>query len=74
MVAYHGDTVNTAARIRSACNNVNKKFLVSAEILSQLTDIDIKYSVEYVGLSNLKGKKNIIGLLSIEEKDGRPDL
>ena len=53
---------------------MNKKFLVSAEILSQLIDIDIKYSVESVGLSNLKGKKNIIGLLSIEEKDGRPDL
>lgn len=73
-IAYHGDTVNTAARIRSACNDVNKKFLVSAEILSQLTDIDIKYSVEYVALSNLKGKKNIIGLLSIEEKDVRPVL
>ncbi|MCP5063010.1 MAG: adenylate/guanylate cyclase domain-containing protein [Ignavibacteriae bacterium] len=73
-IAYHGDTVNTAARIRSACNDVNKKFLVSAEILSQLTDIDMKYSVESVGLSNLKGKKNIVGLFSIEEKDGKPDL
>lgn len=72
-IAYHGDTVNTAARIRSVCNDVNKKFLVSAEILSQLTDIDIKYSVESVGLSNLKGKKNIIGLLSIEEKDETPN-
>jgi adenylate cyclase len=67
-IAYHGDTVNTAARIRSACNDVNKKFLVSAELLSQLVNFDQHYDMESVGHSNLKGKKNVVGLISIEEK------
>lgn len=67
-IAYHGDTVNTAARIRSVCNDAKRKLLISAELLSQLPSIDENYEIEHIGLSNLKGKKNIIGLISIEEK------
>ncbi|MCP5063009.1 MAG: adenylate/guanylate cyclase domain-containing protein [Ignavibacteriae bacterium] len=67
-IVYHGDTINTASRICSVCNNVNKMFLVSAELISKLSNIDDHYKIESVGLSNLKGKKNTVGLLSIEEK------
>lgn len=67
-IAYHGDTINTTARIRSTCNDVNKRILVSAELLSLLDGIDKEFHVESVGLPNLKGKKNIIGLFNIKEK------
>lgn len=64
-IAYHGDTINTAARIRSTCHELNSELLISAELLSLLPDIDSEYNVEHVGLSDFKGKKNVVGLFSI---------
>lgn len=67
-IAYHGDTVNTAARIRSICHDVNKRLLISAELLSILYEFDKEYSVESIGVRNLRGKKNVIGLFSVIPK------
>ena len=55
-IAYHGDTVNTTARIRSECSVLNEKLLISAELLDLLPDIDIEYLVESKGVFSLKGK------------------
>ena len=35
-IAYHGDTLNTAARIQSICNSYEKKFLSSANVLKNI--------------------------------------
>jgi len=67
-IAYHGDTINTAARIRSECSSLNRNLLISAELLSQLKDIDEDYKIESMGVTSLKGKENIIGLFSVTGK------
>ena len=67
-IAYHGDTINTTARIRSECSNFEKDLLISADLLSILENIDVKYNVESVGISSLKGKQNVIGLFSIKKR------
>ena len=66
-IAYHGDTINTAARIQSVCNQYNKIFLVSGDI-KEFTDLDKEYSVELLGDINLKGKEKPIGVYSVEGK------
>jgi len=68
-IAYHGDTVNTAARIQSICNERGKKLVVSAELLSILKDkkLDEKYRIVSEGVTKLKGKKHSIGIFSVEE-------
>jgi adenylate cyclase len=68
-IAYHGDTVNTAARLQTVCNERGKRLMVSAELLSILTDknLDEKYSIVSEGLTKLKGKKHSIGIFSVEE-------
>jgi adenylate cyclase len=66
-IAYHGDTINTAARIRSTCHKLNSELLISAELLSLLPDIDAEYNVDHVGFSDFKGKKNVVGLFSISK-------
>jgi len=68
-IAYHGDSVNIAARLCSACSKYKKSLLISAELLSYLPQIDIKYSVESMGIINLKGKKNAIGIINVELKE-----
>ncbi len=67
-IAYHGDTINTTARIRSECANFDEDLLISADLLSILENIDVKYNVESVGIASLKGKQNVIGLFSIKKK------
>jgi adenylate cyclase len=68
-LAYHGDTVNTAARIQSVCNERDKKLIVSAELLSILndTELDKKYCFESEGITHLKGKKHAVGIFSVKE-------
>lgn len=65
---YNGDVLNTTSRIRSYCSEVGKRFLVSSEVVSKLTNIDNNYEVEAFGVPHLKGKKNIVGLFSLERK------
>ena len=67
-IAYHGDTINTTARIRSTCNKYKECLLVSAELLSRLNDLDKSYSIESVGVANFKGKANVVGLFRIRPK------
>ena len=59
-----GDTINTAARIRSACTDMNQKFIISKEVLDLL---DLKeWQTEPLGLTDLKGKHNGIELFALK--------
>ncbi|MCP5061399.1 MAG: adenylate/guanylate cyclase domain-containing protein [Ignavibacteriae bacterium] len=66
-IAYHGDAINIAARIRSSCTDFNKKLLLSAELLSLLNGLDSEFLIESIGVTQLKGKKNIVGVFSIDK-------
>ncbi|MEO7982501.1 MAG: adenylate/guanylate cyclase domain-containing protein [Bacteroidota bacterium] len=59
-----GDTINTAARIRSACTELNQKFLVSKEIIELLDMKD--WQSESMGLVDLKGKNESIELFTLK--------
>jgi adenylate cyclase len=64
-IAYHGDTMNTAARIQSVCNEYKKNFLVSEYLFSTLgANENIKS--EPLGTISLRGKTEKVGLVSIE--------
>ena len=68
-IAYHGDTLNTTSRIQSVCNELNKCLVISADLLSILHDkeLDEKYIIESKGIAQLKGKKYVVGLFSVDE-------
>lgn len=66
-IAYHGDTINTTARIQSVCNQFDKEFLVSMYLLEK-TGINAYFNTQPLGLIQLKGKMNQIGIASIEGK------
>ncbi len=63
-LAMSGDTMNTAARIRSACNELNQKFIMSKDFMdnSGLKD----WQGESLGIIDLKGKAEGIELYSIK--------
>ncbi|UCH66398.1 MAG: adenylate/guanylate cyclase domain-containing protein [Ignavibacterium sp.] len=66
-IAYHGDTLNTASRIQSVCNQYDKIFLASGNI-KEFADLENKYSVELIGDINLRGKTESIDIYSIDRK------
>ena len=54
-IAYHGDTLNTPARIQSICNEFGKKLLASSFFFEQ-SNIDSQFSITSLGNILLKGK------------------
>nr|WP_321236662.1 adenylate/guanylate cyclase domain-containing protein [uncultured Psychroserpens sp.] len=63
-IAYHGDVINTTARIQSECNKYNENVLISNRLLE---DIDLKsiYTSNAIGDVQLKGKQEIITISAI---------
>jgi len=70
-IAYHGDTVNTTARIQSVCSELKKRLIISADLLGMLHDkeLDKKYHIVSEGITRLKGKKHEIGIFSVDKKN-----
>ncbi|WGQ10539.1 adenylate/guanylate cyclase domain-containing protein [Pedobacter gandavensis] len=64
-IAYHGDTLNTASRIQSVCNDYHKKFLISAHALNSL-DQHQQLKTEAIGDILLRGKSVKVGIFSVE--------
>ena len=59
-----GDTMNTTARIRTACSELNQKFIASKDFISRL---DIKeWQAESLGSIELKGKSNEVELFTLK--------
>jgi len=63
-LAMSGDTMNTTARIRSACNELNHKFIMSKDFMDN-TDLK-EWQGESLGIVDLKGKANGIELFSLK--------
>lgn len=63
-IAMSGDTMNTTARIRGACNELNHNFVVSKQFIE---NIDLKeWQSENLGLIDLKGKGEGVELYSLK--------
>jgi adenylate cyclase len=63
-IAYHGDVLNTTARIQGECNTYNQSLLASEDIISEL-DIEPPFTIEYVGEPILKGKEKRVKIYGI---------
>ncbi|HEY5408877.1 MAG TPA: adenylate/guanylate cyclase domain-containing protein [Ginsengibacter sp.] len=63
-LAMSGDTMNTTARIRSACNELQHHFIVSKTFVE---NIDLKqWQTESLGMVELKGKGSSIELFTLK--------
>src|SRR4030095_7202649 len=63
-IAMSGDTMNTTARIRTACSELNHKFIVS-KTFAELIDLK-EWQVEDLGVIDLKGKKDGVELVALK--------
>jgi adenylate cyclase len=63
-LAYHGDVLNTAARIQGRCNEYNKKLLVSEELKNNF-EKQPTYGFEFLGDVILKGKEEPVNIYAV---------
>ncbi|TCZ69886.1 adenylate/guanylate cyclase domain-containing protein [Flaviaesturariibacter aridisoli] len=61
---YTGDTVNTTARIRGICHDVNESFVLSGAFMSEF-DKPHGYRIKAIGRIELKGKVEWVKLYSM---------
>ncbi|MEP2026138.1 MAG: adenylate/guanylate cyclase domain-containing protein [Reichenbachiella sp.] len=64
-IAYHGDVLNTGARIQSKCNELGKNLLVS-EVFAKEVEKVIAYRQELMGEIALKGKEKAVNIYALE--------
>jgi len=64
---FHGDTVNTAARIRSECTTANRPLLLSGDLLNHLS-ATTGLTTENMGRIKLRGKEEEIELFAMKEE------
>jgi adenylate cyclase len=65
-IAYHGDVLNTAARMEGKCNEYGKKILAS-ESLRELLPDDQTLAFELMGNIPLRGKEQSVDVYSVEK-------
>ncbi|BAO74471.1 adenylate/guanylate cyclase domain-containing protein [Winogradskyella sp. PG-2] len=63
-IAYHGDVINTAARLQKLCNTYNKSLLVSKSVLNNLSISETHYQLLSNGIA-LKGKKDTVEVYAL---------
>jgi len=54
-IAYHGDTINVAARIQAKCNELHRELLISENLTEQLQDVNLNF--EKIDSIALRGKE-----------------
>lgn len=66
-LAYHGDVINTAARIQSLCNEYEHNLIISEDILKQLSKTTNMTTIS-LGEISLKGKTQTLELFGVNHK------
>lgn len=64
-IAYHGDVLNTAARIQDCCNTYGKSMLISENLEKTLGDA-IQTNTQLLGDVQLRGKQKNVKIYSVE--------
>lgn len=64
-IAYHGDTLNTAARILAKCNEFNEMMLISDSLKKLFKTSDFQFKA--MGKVPLRGKKETVEIFAVSQ-------
>ncbi len=64
-IAYHGDTINTAARIQGKCNEFQEELLLSESLKNKLNPTDIQFKL--LGKIPLRGKQADVKIYALHK-------
>ena len=64
-IVFHGDVMNTAARLEQATRDLDRRFLVSSDALSRLTATE-RYVLEPLGPQALRGRAAAVEVYAVD--------
>lgn len=64
-IVYHGDVLNTAARVQALCNEHDKTLLITDAVKDRLAGAP--YRFDFIGDILLRGKAQPVGVYSVEQ-------
>jgi adenylate cyclase len=67
-IAFHGDVLNTAARILDQCNKYKKEILISENLASHIKNNE-HFRKLSIGEIQLRGKKEMVKIFSMEQSN-----
>jgi len=65
-ISYNGDTMNTAARIESKCNELKQQLLISADLYNLIQNKK-EFRFKNVGTMELRGKKQPVEIYGVKQ-------
>jgi adenylate cyclase len=71
-IVFHGDVINTTARIERLCSELNEKLLVSGDLLEKLPLYQDQFS--FAGMFSLRGKKEGVSLYRLKNHEDEGGL
>jgi len=71
-IAYHGDVLNTAARIQGYCNKFNKQLLTTETLVQELEE-NTDFVTGFIGEVELRGKEALSRIYSCEKSSDNRD-
>lgn len=74
-LAFHGDVLNTAARLQELCNKLERPLLISNHLKHQIGNIySIPYEFQPKGSHQLKGKNEFVDVFAVVEKQEAKEI
>ncbi|MDY8135504.1 adenylate/guanylate cyclase domain-containing protein [Aquimarina sp. 2201CG5-10] len=67
-IAYHGDVINTAARIQGKCNEYKQQLLISKNLKDILGE-NHSFLFNKIGNVEIRGKKKTVSIYSVNQKN-----
>lgn len=64
-IAYHGNTLNTAARVVALCNIYQEKLLITKKMYDEFMKVKSKYIFKKITETQLRGKQGLTEIYSI---------
>jgi adenylate cyclase len=64
-LVYSGDTMNTTARIRSMCNDLNESYILSEDFMKDF-EKPHGYEINEIGTMELKGRTEPVRLFALK--------
>jgi len=65
-IAFHGDVLNTAARIQARCNEFGQRLLISGYLKDALPE-QLPFTVEKMGNVQLRGRNQSVDVFAVEQ-------
>ena len=72
-IGFHGDVLNTAARLEGMCNQLEKKMLISESLYNEITALygdmfKFPFKIDSQGKHQLRGKHEKVEVYSVDKK------